>query len=154
MSSTRRHALALPALLAAVLALPGCGSSVADRDTSRTATTTQARAVTPFCEAVEQSRAATGPVSRLATGQRLDDPAVVVDRVRTANEQVTALAPQEVRPDFERVNALVERQLRLLESNGGDTLALARDPDVAREAADPGYTAAVRRINDYVRSTC
>ena len=45
---------------------------------------------------------------------------------------MTALSPQEIRADFERVNALIERQLRLLEANGGDTLALARDADVAR----------------------
>lgn len=154
MSSARRNAIALAAVVAAPLLLTGCGSSVADRDTSRTVTTTAAQAVTPFCEAVDDSRAAARPVSELGTGQRLGEIDTVADRVRTANEQVTALAPQELRADFERRNALIERQLRLLETNRGDTLALARDPDVAREASDPGYTAALRRINDYVHSTC
>ncbi|MDN5917194.1 MAG: hypothetical protein L0I76_19175 [Pseudonocardia sp.] len=154
-STSQRHgALALPAVAAAVLVLTACGGSVADRGSSRTVTTTQAEAVTPFCEAVENSRAATRPVSGLGTGRRVDDVDGVADRVRAANEQVTALAPQELRADFERANALIEHQLRLLEANGGDTLALARDPDIAREATDPGYTAASSRINEYVRATC
>lgn len=154
MFSARRNALALAAVVAAPLVLTGCGSSVADRDTSRTVTTTAAEAVTPFCEAVDESRAAARPISELGTGRRLAEINNVADQVRTANQQVTALAPQELRTDFERRNALIERQLRLLETNGGDTLALARDQDIAREASDPGYTAALRRINDYVRSTC
>ncbi|MBW0102341.1 hypothetical protein [Pseudonocardia sp. KRD291] len=136
------------------MVLSACGGSVADRGSSRTVTTTQAQAVSPFCEAVENSRSSARPVTELGTGRRVDDIAGVADRVRAANEQVTALSPQELRADFERVNALVERQLRQLETNGGDTFALARDPDVAREASDPAYTAASGRINDYVRSTC
>lgn len=154
MSSVRRNALALTAVVAAPLVLAGCGGSVADRDTSRTVTTTAAQAVTPFCEAVDNSRAAARPVSELGTGRRVGEISTVAEQVRTANEQVTALSPQELRADFERRNALIERQLRILESNGGDTLALARDSDVAREASDPAYTAGQRRINDYVRSTC
>lgn len=134
--------------------LAACGGSVADRGSSRTVTTTQAAAVTPFCEAVANSRTAARPVSELGTGRRVDDIAQVADRVRAANQQVTALSPQEIRADFDRVNALIERQLRLLEANGGDTLALARDADVAREASDPAYTEASGRINEYVRNTC
>lgn len=152
MRASRRYCLALPALLVAGLVLSGCGSSVADRGSSRTVTTTQARAVSPFCEAVDRSSAAARPVS--TPGRRVDDITAVADEVRAANQQVTALAPQELRADFERVNGLIERQLRILEANGGDTFALARDPDITREANDPAYNEASDRINDYVRATC
>ena len=37
---------------------------------------------------------------------------------------------------------------------GGDTLAVARDPEISRQRTDPEYQAALQRINDYVRSTC
>ena len=148
----RHRAVILPVLVAAVLGLAGCGSSVADRDGPRTVTTTQARAVSPFCEAVQTRRQAARPLSE--PGRRVDDIGAIAERVRTANQQVSALAPQELRADFERVNGLIERQLRLLETNGGDTFALARDPDVARESNDPAYSEASDRINEYVRATC
>ena len=143
MSSVRRSGYALPALSAALVVLAGCGSSVATRETPRTAVTTQAKAVTPFCEAVANSRAATRPIAELGTGQRVE-----------ANQQVTSLAPQEMRADFERAGQLLERQLQVLEESGGDTLALSRDPELARNRTDPEYTSGTQRINDYVRRTC
>lgn len=141
-----------------VLALAaGCGDSLATRSSdgsSRATTTSAAPVASPFCEAVENSRRATEPVAALGIGGRLGDVGQVADDVRTANQQVTALAPQEIRADFERTTALVEQQLQLLEANGGDTLALARDPAVARARTDPEFTAANRRVSDYVRRTC
>lgn len=154
MSSARRSGYALPALSAVLLVLAGCGSSVATRDTPRTAVTTQAEAVTPFCEAVTNSRAATRPVAELGSGQRVEDIALVADRVRAANQQVTSLAPQELRADFERASQLLERQLQALEESGGDTLALSRDPELTRDRTDPEYAAGTQRINEYVRRTC
>lgn len=153
MTAVRRHAL----LLAAVLVVAGCGDSLATRPgPSRPVTTTQVRATTPFCEAVQASREAAQPVSGIGIGlgRQVGDIERLAADVRRANEQVTALAPQEIRADFERANQVVERQLELLEANGGDTLAVARDPQLAQERTDPAYQAASQRINAYVRSNC
>lgn len=154
MHPVRRLVSVVPA--AALVLLSGCGDSLATRSSeySPRTTTSPARATTPFCEAVRASREATEPVSSLVVGERLADVEQVAARVRAANQQVTALAPQEIRADFDRASALVEQQLQLLEANGGDTVAIARDPAVARARADPEYAAAGRRVNDYVRRTC
>ncbi|MBC3192927.1 hypothetical protein H7X46_17860 [Pseudonocardia sp. C8] len=152
MTAVRRLGLLLPAVL---LVLAGCGDSLATQPgSSRPPTTTQARATTPFCEALQDSEEAAEPVSGIAIGRPVENIGEIAADVRRANEQVTALAPQEIRPDFDRVNQLAERQLDLLEANGGDTLAVARDPEIARARADPSYQVATQRINDYVRSTC
>lgn len=155
MHPVRRLALLVPT--AALLVLTGCGSSLATRPSEgspRSTTSTEARALTPFCEAVQTRREATEPIAALGLGQQLTDVSAVVDRIRAANQQVTALAPQEIRADFERTDALVEQQLQLLEARDGDTLAVARDPAVARARTDPGFTAASDRVDDYVRRTC
>lgn len=151
MSAVRRGAL----LLVAGLLAAGCGDSLATRPGStRPATTTEARATTPFCEAVQASRDAARPIGGITIGRQVGDVATVVANVRRTNQQVSALAPQDVRQDFDRTNQLVENQLELLEANGGDTLAVARDPEIARQRADPAYQAALERVNDYVRSNC
>ena len=152
MTAVRRLALLLPA---ALVLIAGCGGSLATQPgSSRPATTTQAQATTPFCEAVQASRDASEPVSEIGIGRSVGDLPEVAANVRQANQQVTALAPQEIRADFDRVNRLVERQLELLEANGGDTLAVARNPEIAQTRSDPEYQAASQRINDYVRSNC
>lgn len=142
----------VPALLAGAV-VAGCGSSITDV-TQRSTGPTQARAVSPFCDAVEQSQTAAEPVARARVGGQIENVGQVADQVRTANQQVSALAPPELRADADRVVSVLDRQLRLLEDNGGDTLALARDPDLRRETADPAYAAASRRLTDYVRSSC
>lgn len=138
-------------LTGAVLA--GCGSSITEV-TTRSAGPTAARPVSPFCDAVERSQTAAEPVSRGRIGARVADVERVADQVRSANQQVSVLAPPELRGDADRVVAVVERQLRLLEDSGGDTLVLARDPDLERMTSDPEYAAASRRLADYVRGTC
>lgn len=154
MTAVRRPGLLVPAVLALLL-VAGCGSSLATQpSSSRPVTTTQNRPSSPFCDAVEASRTATQPFSGVGIGRSISDVGEVTANVRRANQQVTSLAPQEIRADFERVDQLVERQLALLEANGGDTLALARDPGLARDRTDPEYQAAAQRIRDYVRSTC
>lgn len=154
MYPVRRLALVAPVVLVLV---SGCGDSLATRSSDysvRATATTEAPARTPFCEAVAASEQASDPLVGLGVGQRLEDVSRVVQQVRNANEQVVALAPQEIRADVERTTAFVEQQLRALEANGGDTLAVARDPAVARSRSDPGYTAANRRVTDYVRRAC
>ena len=138
-------------LTGAVLA--GCGSSITDV-TTRSTGPTQVRAVSPFCDAVERSQTAAAPISRSRIGTRVDDVDAVAEQIRSANQQVSALAPPELRADADRVTGVVDRQLRLLVDSGGDTLALARDPDLQRVTSDPEYAAASRRLGDYVRSTC
>jgi len=142
----------LPVLLAGAV-VAGCGSSITET-TQRSATPTPARAVSPFCDAIEQSQAAAEPVSRGRAGGRIEDIDQVADQVRTANQQVSALAPPELRADADRVVGVLDRQLRLLEDSGGDTAALSRDPELGRASADPAYTAASRRVTDYVRASC
>lgn len=152
MAAVRQHVLLLSAVLALVA---GCGGSLATQPGStRAPTTTQARATTPFCEAVQASRDAAQPVNGVGIGRSVGDVGEVAANVRQANQQVTALAPQEIRADFDRVNQLTQRQLELLEANGGDTLAVARDPEIAQARSDPEYQAASQRINDYVRANC
>ncbi|GAA1866836.1 MULTISPECIES: hypothetical protein [Pseudonocardia] len=155
MTAVRRPGLLVPAALALLL-VGGCGSSLATQpgSSSRTVVTTQNRPSSPFCDAVEASRTATQPFNGVGIGRSISDVGEVTANVRQANQQVTSLAPQEIRADFERVDQLVERQLALLEANGGDTLAVARDPGIAQDRADPEYQAASQRIRDYVRSTC
>ncbi len=140
-------------MLVAGAVLAGCGSSITDV-TTRSAGPTQARAVTPFCDAVERSQTAAEPLSRGRIGARVDDVAEVADQIRSANQQVSALAPPELRADADRVTGVVDRQLRLLVDSGGDTMVLSRDPDLERATSDPEYTAASRRLADYVRGTC
>ena len=149
MSPVRRI---VPVLLA-VAVVAGCGSSIT-ATTPRSTGPTQARAVSPFCDAVERSQTAAEPVSRGRIGARVDDVGEVAEQVRTANLQVSALAPPELRADADQVTAVVDRQLRLLVDSGGDTLVLSRDPELERATNDPAYTAATRRLGDYVRSTC
>ncbi|BBG01119.1 MULTISPECIES: hypothetical protein [Pseudonocardia] len=152
MTPVRRCALLVPA---ALLLLAGCGGSLATQPgTSRPATTTAAQASTPFCDAVQASREATQPVGGIGLGRAVEDVESVASNVRRANQQVTGLAPQEIRTDFDRVNQIVERQLQLLEANGGDTVAVARNPEIAEARSDPEYQASSQRINDYVRSNC
>jgi hypothetical protein len=138
-------------LTGAVLA--GCGSSITDV-TPRSTAPTQARAVSPFCDAVERSQTAAEPVSRGRIGARVENIDDVADQVRSANQQVSALAPPELRADADRVTGVVDRQLRLLVDSDGDTLVLSRDPELSRATSDPEYAAASRRLGDYVRSTC
>lgn len=142
----------VPVLLA-VAVVAGCGSSITET-TTRSTGPTQARAVSPFCDAVERSQAAAEPVSRGRIGARVEDVGEIADEVRSANQQVSALAPQELRADADRVTGVVDRQLRLLVDSGGDTMVLARDPELERATTDPAYAAATRRLGDYVRSTC
>ncbi|ANY05236.1 hypothetical protein AFB00_01690 [Pseudonocardia sp. HH130630-07] len=150
----RRWTLLLSALTVSVV-LAGCGDSLATQSgTSRPATTTEARATTPFCEAVQANQDAVRPLGGIAVGGRVEDVAQLVANVRRTNQQVTALAPQEIRGDFDRANQLVERQLVALENSGGDSMAVARDPEIARARSDPEYQAASQRISDYVRSNC
>jgi hypothetical protein len=142
----------VPVLLAGAV-VAGCGSSITEV-TQRSAAPTPARAVSPFCDAVEQSQAAAEPLARGRVGGQIQDVDQVADQVRSANQQVSALAPHELRADADRVVSVLNRQLRLLEDSGGDTQALSRDQDLARETADPAYAAANRRISDYVRTSC
>lgn len=142
----------VPLLLTGAV-LTGCGSSITDV-TPRSAAPTQARPVSPFCDAVERSQAASESVSRGRIGARVDDVDDVADQVRSANQQVSALAPPELRADADRVTGVVDRQLRLLVDSGGDTLVLSNDAELSRATSDPEYAAASRRLGDYVRSTC
>lgn len=152
MTAVRRLLLLLPA---ACVLLAGCGGSLATQQSSaRTVTTTQAQASSPFCEAVQAGQDAAQPVTGLGIGRSVDDVEQVAANLRRANQQVTSLAPQEIRADFDRVNQLAERQLQVLEANGGDTMALARDPELAQQRSDPAYQEASQRVNDYVRSHC
>ncbi len=133
--------------------LAGCGSSITEI-TPRSTRTTPAAAATPFCEAIARSQEASQPVARWRIGQQVENVGEVADQVRTTNQQVSALAPPELRADADRVVGVVDRQLRLLEVNGGDTSALARDPELERATADPEYAAASKRLSDYVRTSC
>lgn len=152
MRAVRGFVLLFPVVL---VLIAGCGGSLATQPgSSRPATTTSAQAETPFCEAVKAGRDAAQPVNGIGIGRSVGDVAEVIANVRAANQQVTALAPGELRADFDRANQLDERRLELLEANGGDVLAVARDPELAQARSDPEYQAASQRINDYVRANC
>jgi hypothetical protein len=149
MYPVRRIALLL--LAGAVVA--GCGSSIT-QVTPRTAAPTQARAVTPFCDAIDQNRKAAEPLSRGGLGSRVENIDQVADQIRSANQQVAALAPPEQKADADRIVAVLDRQLRVLVDNDGDTAALARDPEIEQATRDPEYAAANRRLSEYVRTSC
>lgn len=138
--------------LLVVLALAGCGGSVADAD--RVQPTRAAPAPpSPFCAALEATSAATAPLNG-RTGVPPEELSNTVDAVRAANDELVEAAPAELRADVERYVAALDLQLDALLANGGDTAALATDAALASAVNTPENVEANQRVQDYVRSTC
>ena len=148
---TRAVVRALSPLLV-VLVAAGCGGSVADSDgvaPSRAPTAPPP----PFCAALEAAGAATAPLDG-RTGVPAEELGTTVDAVRQANEELVDTAPDELRTDVERYVAALDLQLDALLANGGDTVALATDAELASAVNTPENVAANQRVQEYVRRTC
>jgi hypothetical protein len=143
-------------LVASALLMTGCGGSLADADAPGQS---PSRDAPPgdFCTAVLAGAEATRPLAALVgrggtvPRTQLADAAA---RARSANADVLATAPEEIRADVERSMAAVELQLDALDAAGGDTDAVARNPAVRAALAEPEYTAATHRVRRYVDSHC
>ena len=137
-----------------VLALAGCGGSVADRDRPD-ATRERAAPPSPFCTAVVATNTALAPLSS-PTAQAIpaEELTNTADAVRAGTAQLLASAPDEIRADVERYVGVVDLQLDALVANGGDGAALAADAEFTARVNTPENSAASRRVRDYVTRTC
>ena len=148
--------LAVTGVILLVALLPtACGSSLADADRPDPART---RRTPPgdFCTAVQVVGDAARPLAALVDrGGAVPREQITeaAEHVRSANVDVLATAPGEIRADIERSVAEANLQLDALEATGGDTAAVARDAS-ARGQNGPDYTAAATRVQDYVGAHC
>ncbi|GAA3227063.1 hypothetical protein GCM10017691_17130 [Pseudonocardia petroleophila] len=148
-----KRARLLPATLL-VLALAGCGGSVADRDRPDT-TRERAAPASPFCAAVTTTNTALAPLSSpTAQGIPAEQLTNTADAVRAGTAQLLNTAPEEIRADVERYVRVVDLQLDALVANGGDSAALAGDPAFTAQVNTPENTAASQRVRDYVARNC
>jgi len=135
-----------------LLGLAGCGGSVADRDRP-SPTRAQPEPASPFCAAVQASNTALAPLATPG-GIPADELASTADAVRRSTTQLLNAAPEEIRGDVERYNAVVDLQLDALVANGGDSAALARDTALTAQINTPENTTANQRVRAYVTENC
>jgi hypothetical protein len=155
MGPAPRHSVAV-VLAAVTLLMTGCGGSLADTDAPAPS---RSRSTPPgdFCAAVLAGAEATRPLAALVgRGGTIPRPQLTdaAARVRSANADVLATAPEEIRADVERSVAAVDLQLDALEAAAGDTVAVARDSALRSALAAPEYTTATQRVRRYVDSQC
>jgi hypothetical protein len=150
------HASTVVATALAAALVAGCGGSLADADASDPSRVRRPPAG-DFCTAVLAGAEATRPLAALlgrgGTVPR-EQLSAAAAQVRTANADVLATAPGEIRADVERSVAAVDLQLDALEAAGGDTGAVARDSAIRSRLATPEYTVATKRVRDYVDTHC
>jgi hypothetical protein len=137
---------------ALVLALAGCGGSVADRDRPAP-TRQQAAPASPFCAAVQAGNAAAAPLAARG-GIVPEELSNTVDAVRRNNVQLLNTAPEQIRGDVESYVRVVDLQLTALLANGGDAAALQGDTALAAQINAPEAVAANERVRDYVTENC
>lgn len=135
-----------------VLALAGCGGSVADFDGVEP-TRAPAPPPSPFCSALQAAGDATTPLEG-RTGVPPEELSTTVETVRQANQELVETAPDEVRSSVERYVAALDLQLDALVANGGDTTALQSDAELAAAVNSPENVEANQRVQEYVRRTC
>lgn len=156
MGQLSRVGAATFALLVSSL-LGACGGSVADadRNSSGAAGTRSAAPPSPFCVAARANAEAIRPLNALASaGTRPENLSSTVDQVRRTGAELVRVAPDEIRPDVERTVLAVNLQLDALVANGGDTAALARDPELVARLNSPELAGAGERYRTYVNRTC
>jgi hypothetical protein len=132
-----------------------CGSSLADADRPD-ATRTRHTPAGDFCAAVMAGTDAARPLATLVdrgASVPRDQITEAAEHVRSANAEVLATAPGEIRDDVERSVTEADLQLDALEAAGGDTAAVDRDA-TARGQAGQDYAAAAGRVRDYVGNHC
>jgi hypothetical protein len=146
---------ALPVLVLAGALIAGCGGSVADLDRPRQSQAASAPD-TPFCAAVQRSGEALVPVTQIAARGSADpqELADAVTAVRQANTQVTATAPQDIRPDVDTYVRVIGLQLDALVAAGGNGQALSRDTELSAQINAPEATAANSRVSQYIQDNC
>lgn len=137
-----------------LLAVAGCGGSVADRDRPDPVRERAAPA-SPFCAAVQATNTALAPLSSTTSqavpAEQLTNTA---DAVRASTAQLLNTAPEEIRGDVERYVRVVDLQLDALVANGGDGAALARDPEFTAQVNTTENASANQRVRDYVARNC
>ncbi len=138
-----------------IVALAGCGGSVADRD--RPAPRAQEpEPPSPFCAAIFASSEALTPLGALSTGGSIPPGELdtTVAQVRSANSDLLAAAPADVRADVQTYVRVIELQLDAVVASGGASDALAPGTPLAAEINTPENTAANERLQAYVTSDC
>ena len=156
MGQVSRLVAATVAVLGSVL-LVACGGSVADADSNSEglAQSRDSAPPSPFCAAARANAEAIRPLNAMATGgTRPDSLSSTVDDVRRTGAELVRVAPDEIRSDVERTVQAVNLQLDALVANGGDTGALARDPELVARLSSPELAGAGERYRTYVNRTC
>jgi hypothetical protein len=141
--------------LAALVVLAGCGSSVADADSSdRTRTTTAPPS--PFCAAAQSNLQAIRPLNGLVARGRVpaDELADTVTAVRRAGADMVRTAPDDIRVDVERTVRALDLQLDVLLASGGDASALTGNSELVTRLNSPEFAEAGDRVRAYVERTC
>ncbi|OLT21132.1 hypothetical protein BJF78_08815 [Pseudonocardia sp. CNS-139] len=149
------RAAAFAGALAVGASLVACGGSVADADRREVPRTT-APPRTPFCAAAQANVDALRPLNSLVARGNVP-PAELSDTVaavRRAGAEMLNTAPDDIRTDVERTVQAVELQLEVLEANGGDASALARDPQLSSRLGSAEFAGAGDRVRTYVERTC
>lgn len=142
--------LARCALLAGVMLVAGCGSSVADEDGRRPIATTRA-AASPFCAAAQANSDAIRALSTAPDGRVAP---VAIDTARRTGTEFRAAAPDEIRADVDRSVRAVDLQLDALLANGGNVKTLTDDPQLAERLRAPEFAGAPQRVTAYVGRAC
>ncbi|WP_300016335.1 hypothetical protein [Pseudonocardia sp.] len=137
---------------ALLLALGGCGGSVADRDRP-SPTRQQPSTASPFCAAVQAGNAAAAPLGARG-GIVPEELSNTVEAVRRSNVTLLNTAPPEIRNDVDTYVRIVDLQLDALLASGGDAATLQDDPALEAQINAPDAVAANERVRDYVTQNC
>ena len=129
-----------------------CGGSLTDQDRPQSSRASEPPA-SPFCVAAQASSEAIRPLNA-SGGGRAENLPDTVDAVRRAGSELVATAPPEVRADAERTVPAVNLQLDVLMANGGDTSALARNPELVARLSSPEFAGASEHYRAYVTRNC
>lgn len=144
-------------LLAATLmiALAGCGGSVADRDRPAPRVE-EPEPPSPFCAAIFASSEALTPLNALAAGGSIppDQLDTTVEQVRTANSDLLAATPTDIRTDVQTYVRIIELQLDAVVAGGGAADALAPGTPLAAQINTPENADANERLREYVTRSC
>ena len=143
-------------LTTATLLVAACGGSLADADRPDPARSVRT-APGDFCAAVLAGAEAARPLAALVQrGDAVPREQLVeaAEQVRSANADVLATAPEEIREDVARSIAEANLQLDALEAAGGDPAGLPGAGATRSRSAEQDYAVATRRVREYVGVHC
>lgn len=143
-------------VVAVMFALNGCGGSVADRDRDRAGQVAEPEPPSPFCAAIVATSEALTPLSALTAGGTIppEELGPTVEEVRSANSDLLATAPADVRTDVQTYVRIIEMQLDAVVDSGGAADALAPGSPLAEQINTPENSQANERLQAFVGREC